>query len=55
MLPELAVQPAVAVLVDGPLRLIQALPLIQVGCKDVPGTRHGQLAASAASTSQKRF
>lgn len=35
---KLAVQPAVPVLVHGPLRLVQALTLIEVCSKDVPGS-----------------
>lgn len=38
MLPKLAVKPAMPVLVDSPFCLIQALALIEVGCKDVPKT-----------------
>lgn len=38
MLAKLVVQPAVPVLVDGPLRVVHALALVQVGSKDVPET-----------------
>lgn len=37
---ELAVQPAVPVLIDGPLRVVQAPVLVEVGGKDVPEGRH---------------
>lgn len=36
---KLAVQPAVPVLVDWPFCVIQTLALVEVGCKDVPGTQ----------------
>ena len=36
LLAELGVQPAVPVLVDGPLFLRHTAALIEVGCKDVP-------------------
>lgn len=36
---KLAVQPAMPVLVDGPLRLIHTLALIQVSSEDVPESR----------------
>lgn len=39
VLPKLFMQPAVPVLIDRPFSFVQTLALVQVGCKDIPGTR----------------